>query len=328
MSPPMMRWLGPCSFVALASLACGESRLLDQFSDQDTRIRLDPESFRGNVPCSKGTPGALQSYAVTFHERRQFEQQTDAGLYRGTSGLAPCDRAIVLNAGAGRLYVADIYGFDRVFTGSELPLDEARWTASCGRGDSTSPLDAGIGGPTRAIYGATVPMSDCTTFSGPGDLSTETQLVVDQAGALGDLRCGSEPGQVSRLEGVLEGTRVSARCGEPLAFALPGVAKPYTIELTAFGISSASTTPVPPLADPLDASLPASLADAATADSGALDAGLPPTPGQTGDSGAGDAGVGDAGVGVEIARWRSQCSGTSVPGATAVATCDPLQVIP
>jgi hypothetical protein len=263
---------------------------------------------------------------VTFREVPQFVGQTDAGVYRATSGLAPCDRAVVLNARAGGLYIADIYGFDRASTGSEPSLDEARWTASCGRSDGTSPADAGLSGPTRAVYGAIVPMIGCTTLTATGSVSTGTQLLVDQAGALGDLRCGSAPGQVSRLEGVLADTRVSARCGDPLAFDVPSAAQLYTIQLTAFGASSASATPAPPLGDPLDASLPASLADAATdaaaLDSGALlDAGLPPVPQQAGDAGATDAGV-------EIARWRSQCSGTSVPGATAVATCDPLQAIP
>jgi len=317
MSAPMMRWLGPCLFVALGSLACGESRLLEGYTEQDTRVRLTPESFRGNVACAPGTPGALQTYAVTFREVQQFQQQTDAGLYRATSALAACDRAVVLNALPGRLYVADIYGFDRVLTGSEPALDEARWTASCGRAN-----DVGLPGPTRAVYGALVPMTGCTTFSGPGNVAAGTQLLIDQAGALGDLQCGSGPGQVSRLEGVLAGTRVSARCGDPLAFDLPSEPQLYTIELTAFEASSAAL-PVPPLGDPLDASLPPALADAATGDSGALDAGLPPAPGQAGDSGAAD-----AGLGLDVARWRSQCSGTSVPGATAVATCDPLQAIP
>ncbi|MEO8184558.1 MAG: hypothetical protein ABI895_37590 [Deltaproteobacteria bacterium] len=317
----MMRWLGPCLFVVLGSLACGESRLLEGYSEQDTRLRLTPESFRGNLACAPGTPGALQTYAVTFREALQFAQQTDAGLYRGTSALAACDRAVVLSALPGRLYVADIYGFDRAFSGSEPALDEARWTASCGRAD-----DVALAGPTRAVYGALVPMTGCTTFSGPGNVGAGTQLLVDQAGALGDLQCGSGPGQVSRLEGVLAGTRVSARCGDPLAFDLPSEEQFYTIELTAFEASSAAI-PAPPLGDPLDASLPASpadaTADAATGDSAALDAGLPPAPGQGGDSGAAD-----AGAGLEVARWRSQCSGTSVPGASAVATCDPLQAIP
>jgi hypothetical protein len=325
MSPPMMRWLGPCSFVALASLACGESRLLDQPTEQDTRIRLVPESFRGNVPCSVGTPGALQTYAVTFREVLQFADQTEANLYRGTSAPAPCDRAVLLNAVPGRIYVADIYGFDRVLTGSEVPFEEARWTAACGQGNGLRP-DAGLGGPTLAIYGAIVPMADCTTFSGPGNVRPGTQLLVDQASALGALRCGSEPGQVSRLEGVLDGTRVSALCGEPLAFALPSATERYTIDLTAFGAASPS---MPPVGDPLDASLPPSQSDADAAPpgaAGALDGGLSGAPGQASDAGTGDAGA--AAGGLEVARWQSQCSGTSVPGATAIAACDPLQAIP
>ena len=328
----MMRWLGPCILAAWASLGCGQSRLLDTLTTQDTRLRLVPESFRGNVPCAKGAPGALQVYVAHFEEVSESALQPDAGLRRVTSDPVPCDRAVVLDdVLPGIAYVADVYGFDRAVTESEPALEQARWTASCGRGSGTSAPDAGLGGPTRAVYGALVAMTGCTTFSGAG--SDGTSLVVDQAGALGSLRCGTGPGQVSRLEGVLEGTRVSAACGAPLAFALPAAARYYAIELTAYEASPSSTSAPPPadgaVADPLDASVPdATAADATAAAVDAapeaeLDAGAPPAPGQ-----AGDAGPSDAGQDLGIARWRSQCAGTSLPGVSSVATCDPLQAIP
>jgi len=36
----------------------------------------------------------------------------------------------------------------------------------------------------------------------------------------------------------------------------------------------------------------------------------------------------DAGADPGIPRWTSECSGKSLPGVTAVATCDPLVPIP
>ena len=78
--------------------------------------------------------------------------------------------------------------------------------------------------------------------------------------------------------------------------------------------------------DALDASLPdatADAADGATDAAAQLDAGTAAAPGPGSDGGASDAGQ-DLGV----ARWRSQCEGTTLPGVSAIATCDPLQAIP
>lgn len=319
----MMRWLGPCILATWASLGCGQSRLLDTLSDQDTRVRLAPESFRGSVPCSKSAPGALQMYVVHFEEVSESAQMPDAGLRRVTSDPVPCDRGVVLDADPGVAYVADVYGFDRAVTESPPALDQARWTASCGRGGGgASGLDAELAGPTRAVYGAQVQMTGCTTFSGAG--SAGTSLVVDQAGALGDLRCGTATGQVSRLEAVLDGSSVSAACGAPLAFQLPAAARVYSIELTAYEASPGSVRAVPAVGDPLDASVPdAGAADAATdaAPGAELDAGAPAEQGS-------DAGRSDAGQDLGVARWRSQCAGKTLPGVSSVATCEPLQAIP
>jgi hypothetical protein len=318
----MMRWLGPCILATWASLGCGQSRLLDTLTDQDTRVRLAPESFRGSVPCSKNAPGALQMYVVHFEEVSESAQMPDAGLRRVTSDPVPCDRGVVLDADPGVAYVADVYGFDRAVTESPPALDQARWTASCGRGSGSSAPDAGLAGPTRAVYGAQVQMTGCSTFSGAG--SAATSLVVDQAGALGDLRCGSGTGQVSRLEAALDGSRVSAACGAPLAFVLPAAARFYSIELTAYQASPGSVSAVPPVGAPLDASAPdaSDAADAATdaAPGVELDAGAPPEQGS-------DAGRSDAGQDLGVARWRSQCAGQTLPGVSSIATCEPLQAI-
>ena len=322
----MLRWLAP-GILASMSLACGQGRLPDNITTSATRLRLVPESFLGNVPCQKGAEGALQWYIVRFEQVANVPNPIDAGLPRFTSGPVPCDQAAVLNAVApGSAYAADIYGFDTPPSDPLPPLSSARWTASCGRGDGTP--DAGGAGPTYGVYGATVLMGGCTTFSGDGG-SDGTRLLVDQASALGSLSCGSGPGQVSRLEGVLAGRRVSAACGQPLAFDVAGPSQFHTIALTAFE-ASASTSPGPVspstpsgTADVLDASVPDAAAgdaapDAAPASGSPLDAGVA----------VADAGEPDAGADPGIPRWSSECLGKSVPGVTAIATCDPLAAIP
>jgi hypothetical protein len=317
----MMRWLGPCILASWASLGCGQSRLLDSPTSQVTRVRLAPESFRGTVPCSRGSAGALQMYVAHFEEVSESPLRPDAGLRRVNSDPAPCDRAVVIDAAPGVAYVADLYGFDRVVTELVPDLAQARWQASCGRGIGASGKDAGLDGPTRAVYGAVVPMIGCTSFSGEG--SGSTNLIVDQSGALGDLRCGTGQGQVSRFEAVLDSTRVSAACGALLAFELPAAKRMYSIELTAYE-SSGTAMPAPGggTGDELDASLPDATADAADA-AAPLDAGSPPASGQ-----GSDGGVSDAGLALGVARWHSQCEGTTSPGVSSIASCDPLQAIP
>ncbi len=316
MPAAMMRWLALCSFAALGSLACGESRLVDGFTEQATRLRISPEVFRGSVPCSSA-PGALRMYAVRFVQIRQSPLQTDAGLFQALSPAVPCERSVALDALPGILYGAELFGFDRVLESGEPPIDEARWTAECGKGEPEGPL-----APTLAVYGATSPINGCTTFSGTGGPGSAV-LVVDQAGALGSLRCGSQPGQVLRLEGVLNGTRRSAPCGEPLAFDLGTATGAYTIELTAFEASPGSPAGPTAPSDPLDASVPAPL-DAA-ADAAPEDAGAPvPAPAPE-DSGPGAT---DAGADLGVARWRSTCEGRALPGVSSVASCERLQPLP
>lgn len=311
----MMRWLTLCSFAAIGALACGESRLIDDFTEQATRVRINPEAFRGSVPCRSGVAGALQMYAVRFVALNPIPMQGDAGLFEALSPAVPCERSIALDAFAGFRYAADVYGFDRVLDNGELPLAEARWTANCGRGELDGPL-----APTLAVYGTMAPLTGCTTFSGEG--AGRTLIVVDQGSALGNLQCGTQPGQVVRLEGVLDGVRASARCGEPLALEVRGVAGVHTIELTAFEAIPGATpvTPVPP-ADLLDASVPEAGDAASDAAAPIVDGGAPPS-GTPADAGAPDAGLQD------VARWRSECVGRAQTGLSSVASCEPLQALP
>lgn len=311
----MRRRLGPLALLTLLGSACGEPRLLEGFSEGQTRIRIRPSEFVGSVGCGRGVPGALHTYIARLQEFLP-NAPPDAGfapLY--TTAAVVCDESVIFPAIAGRRYGAEIYGFD-IDAPTEADLGAARWTAVCGRGrPSNVPSDAGLDPyrPTLSERGATVPLRGCTTFSGE-PAEAPTQLVIDAASALGTLQCGTGPGQVFAFRGTLEGETRTALCQEPLVFDVPAAYRYYTIELTGLaadgdaGVSDAGASdagPAPPA--PLDASIDAA-ADAA------LDAGV--------GSPRRDAGALSPEGGVP--RWQTSCIGRALPGATAAAVCDPL----
>jgi hypothetical protein len=323
----MRRRLGPLALLALLGSACGEPRLLEGFTEGQTRIRIRPSEFLGSVACGRGVPGALQTYIARLQEFLP-SAPPDAGfapLY--TTAAVACDQAVIFPAIAGRLYGAEIYGFD-IDEPTEADIGNARWTAVCGRGrPNDEPSDAGLDPyrPTLSERGATVPLRGCTTFSGE-PAGAPIQLAVDTASALGTLQCGTGPGQVFALRGTLDGETRTALCQQPLIFDVPAAYRYYTIELTGLaadgdagvvdagisdaGISDASidaATPAPATPAPLDASFDAAAGDTldAAAASPSRDAGaLPPPDG--------------------IPRWQTSCVGRALPGATAAAVCDPL----
>jgi hypothetical protein len=321
----MKRRFGPLALMAgcgLASLACGESRLLDGFTEGQTRLRLVPSEFTGNVVCEKGVPGALQSYVVRLDTLVGAE--VDAGLETAfTSGAVPCDQAVLFGTIGGRLYSAEVFGFDVAVPATNVDVSLARWTSVCGRGRASREVsDAGLDPlrPTYSLRGATVPMRGCTPFGGGADGEGASQLLVDQASALNGRACGQGADQVYAFQATLGGQTILARCGDPLAFVVDRADRYYEIELVALqagaasGASDAGATPAP---GPIDAGVDAAVDP--------LDASVSePTPAP------GDAAVGDAGAPVVggVPRWRTQCIGRALPGVTVPAYCDPLQPLP
>lgn len=314
----MRRRLGPLALLTLLGSACGEPRLLEGFTEGQTRIRIRPSEFVGSVRCGRGVPGALHTYIARLQEFLP-NAAPDAGfapLY--TTAAVVCDESVIFPAIAGRRYGAEIYGFD-IDEPTEADLDDARWTAVCGRGrPSDVPSDAGLDPfrPTLSERGATVPLRGCTAFSGE-PAGAPTQLAIDAASALGALQCGTGPGQVFAFRGTLDGETRTALCQDPLVFAVPAANRYYTIELTGLGadgdagvsdagITDAGTASPAPSA-PLDASIDAAVEAAldASAGSPSRDAGAPPPP--------------DG-----VPRWQTSCIGRALPGVTAAAVCDPL----
>lgn len=324
MSAAMMRRFGPLALVALQGWACGETRLIDGVSEGQTRLRLSPSEFVGSVPCQRGTPGALQSYVVRLQQLTR-PTEVDAGLTTAfTSGLIPCDQAVVFPTAAAQFYGAEIRGFDRAVTEAEAQIPDPRWTATCGRGRPTIG-DAGLDPyrPTYSLRGVTVAMRGCTSFDGPPAGSAD-QIVVDQASALGERRCGRATGEVASFQATLAGVTQVALCGEPLVFDVAGPERYHTVQLTGFGLDGDSLdagTPAP-LPPP---SVPPELPDASIDAGEALDASasVPTTP-----EAPTDAGSSPPMVPVGVARWRTECVGRSLPGIAAPAYCDPLQPLP
>jgi hypothetical protein len=325
MSAAMIRRLGPLALVALQGWACGEPRLPEGFSEGLTRIRLAPSEFVGSVPCRKDTPGALQTYVATILE--VTSAGADAGFTTSfTSGAVPCDQAVMVPSVAGRWYAAEVYGFDGTVSDAERAPRNARWTASCGRGNAFPRGDAGLDPyrPTLAQRGFTVPMRSCTSFFGGGDGAS--QLVVDQIGALGTRRCGLGAGEVSAFRGTLEGVSRTAACGQPLVFDVAGVERYHSIELIGFEASGDAGSPPDAAAAPPDG--PSSEPPDASIDAGdaLLDAGSPPAPEAPDGGGPSDAGAPPLVLGTP--RWRTQCVGRSLPGVASPAFCDPLTPLP
>jgi hypothetical protein len=320
----MIRRLGPLVLVALQGWACGETRLIEGFSEGLTRLRLSPSEFTGSVPCRRDTPGALQSYVVRIHEVRATGADGGSSTVF-TSGVVPCDQGVVVPTVPARWYAAEVFGHDDSVAEAERSPANARWTATCGRGSALLG-DAGLDPyrPTLAQRGLTVQMRGCTSFFG-GDAGA-SQLVVDQLGALGTRRCGLGAGEVSAFRGTLAGVSRTAACGRPLVFDVPGVERYHSIELLGFeasadaGPTDASSPPVGPLAPPPDASLDAG---------DELDGGSPPVvpaPVASDDAGASDAGLPPLVLGEP--RWRTRCVGRALPGVASPAFCDPLVPLP
>jgi hypothetical protein len=320
----MKRWLAPLAW-AVSSLACGSTRLDDSLTDAPTRLRVEPDLFEGDVACLPGTPGALQSYVVSFTQVSFGNIGVDAGPPPPTvsSPPVPCDRSVLFTAFGGRSYAADIVGFDRDVSPDEAASVAPVWSASCGRGTPDLAADAGTDplGPTVAIFNYTVPMLGCTSFVAAGGAAESSRLVVDQASALGQLKCGSGKGKVSRFEGTLGGNRVSAACGEPLEFVVQNAAPVFhTVSLTAFEDTTSGTDAG---AAVLDAGTLAPVGTVPSNPDAGVDAGTASGV-DTRDAGSPDAGTIDAGASGGVARWRTQCIGRAVPGVSATATCDPL----
>ena len=324
MPAAMKRPLGWPLVSVLALWGCSDARLGDSFSQGQTKIRVSPVAFIGDVPCVRGAVDGLTQYVVQLRE----VGADDAGVEPTTSPPVPCDRSVTFPAVPLRLYRADILGYDRAIEPDDVGSVEPRWTASCGHGDPNFPADAGVDpfAPTLAVRGATVALRGCAAFGGA---TSSSQLVVDVSSALGDLRCGSEPGEVGLIEAVLEGSRQVVACGEPLVFAIATPGGVHTVDLAGYELAADAGFPEVPEAGPLSpapdsGSIDAGPSDAAPADASA-DSGPTPSPADAALDAA------DAGQPAPSTAptWRTRCEGRSLAGVSRTATCEPFtRIVP
>jgi len=204
-----------------------------------TLIQVSPEKFLGTVPCRPGATGAMQTYVATIFDVGLDYAPTEP-FALPSSGPVSCKNPVAFSRVLEpHRYQARVDAYDRsdlVPLGSDDPrvtegvpilVDPAtgarvspRWTTTCGASQ-----------PTTARLATVRTISDCEPLvdSGtPGPTTVEVTI----ASALGDLQCGSEPGQIERFEtGIIGSTLRSALCGETVTFEdVPAVgAVPFTL---------------------------------------------------------------------------------------------------
>jgi hypothetical protein len=232
-----------------------------------TLVEVRPEEFLGAVPCIDA-PGAMRRYVATVYDvgpEPEGEGDGEGGA-GGASGdgedkgfalpsstikrgdaLAtpiPCTQRVGFSRIVeGHRYWAEVEGYDRddlvaLAPGSRVLYDPVtservppRWTTECSRRNPVT----GLGSIVRTI-GTCEPLADATP-------STETVVVVSVEGALDELVCGSEPGEVERFEITPpSGTTVGAACGETLSLTDIEVGGSVTFPLRAFESGASEPT--------------------------------------------------------------------------------------
>lgn len=334
MPAPMTRWLRACVCAApmMMVFGCSDARLVDGSVEGQTRIRLSPGEFVGQVPCRRGVEGGLRSYVARLYVVDPAGQiiGADAGAeVVQTSPPAACDRAVMFPSVGSRWYGAEILGFDREITEEEAANAEPLWRATCGFGAAANEgADPARFAPTLSRSGFTVPLRGCTVFGQGLPAQGTGRLQVDVTGALGELRCGQGAGQVAFVEASLGSVTTRALCGDPVVFEVAGPARYNTVTLRGYEQSEDAGAAVPPVPE---AGAPIAVLDAGQAadgggDASADDAGgvvtVPlPSPEPP------DAGEVDMEL-VGVPRWSTLCLGQSLPGILSVAACEPFTALP
>ncbi|HVJ16894.1 MAG TPA: hypothetical protein VM686_15745 [Polyangiaceae bacterium] len=242
------------ALLALTSLGCTDEPELVIVIAHPTLIQVSPTAFLGTVPCMAGE-GAMQRYVATvFDVSPESDEEMGAGgavagpaenFALPSSGPTPCGAPIATAFVVhGRLYAAEIDGYDRddiepLATGARQMVDQdgeivpPRWTTSCGREPGESVM---------AIYQVTREVSSCEPLEDHSPSAAEPKIAVSLDDALGDLACGTDPGQVARFEVVsTNGDTAEATCGD--AATLTGVSPGAVLELQVLAYESGQTSP-------------------------------------------------------------------------------------
>jgi len=203
-----------------------------------TLIQVSPDEFLGAVPCRPGASGAMQTYVATIFDVGEAPAPTEP-FALPSSGPVSCKNPVAFSRVLDpHRYSARVDGYDRsdlvplgssdprVTLGVPILVDPVtgervppRWTTTCG--DTT---------PTLARTGWVRTVRDCQPLVDSGTPGpTAVEVSID--GALGELTCGTKPGEVERFEvGIVGGPMQSAACGETITF--PDIPPVGTIPFT------------------------------------------------------------------------------------------------
>jgi hypothetical protein len=236
-----------------------------------TLVDVRPEEFLGSVPCLDA-PGAMRRYVATVYdlgpELEDGDMESECGGAGGAGGAGadddkgfalpsstirrgaeeatpiPCTQRVGFSRiVVGHRYWAEIDGYDRddlvaLAPGARVLYDPLtservppRWTTSCARCDPVT----GLGSIVRTVDSCE-PLVDAMPM-------TESSVVVSVDGALDELVCGSEPGEVERFEVTPPGgTTVGALCGETVSLTGLDVGGTVTFPLRAFEAGATEPT--------------------------------------------------------------------------------------
>lgn len=194
------RPLTPLLALGLLGLGCSNDGVTEAGVTHPTLIEVAPELFLGEVPCTE-REGGLTRYVATLTD-------ADSGFRLPSSRPVPCSTGVGFGfVVPGRRYTVRVDAYDTAVlapraAGSPLmveaepdaapaaiataPLRQPAWTAECE--------------PAVAVYTTIVRPPSCSRLvATDAKPETPTELRLPLTPLLGELECGSEPGQVDRL---------------------------------------------------------------------------------------------------------------------------------
>ncbi|HTM44163.1 MAG TPA: hypothetical protein VL137_04365 [Polyangiaceae bacterium] len=331
-----------------------------------TLIVVSPDQFAKNVACLPD-PGAMRSYVATLFD---VTPDYDSAAEPALPSSPPTDCAVDVGFGfvqPGRKYRAEIDAYDRSDlraltpgnrlmqeSGSAPPvLVPPRWRASCGNvmmHDTSTSADAAsdagvdlsfLNGPAEAFLNASVVVKGCTPFVEIQARPTRTSIRVDLSDALGQLECGSGPGQLFDYSVTQLGTTTftqHALCNNSVLFTTVKENVLYNFSVDAFerprvpdagmdaslsSLGDASLGDASPSGGSLgDASAPATNSPDATSLDGAISDAAQPDAQATATMDAGPIIPATA-----APRWHTTCYQRAATGVERTAVCEPLEPV-
>lgn len=268
--PRTLRPLSRLFGVGLFAVAGCSSSTADTLAvTHPTMIEVAPGSFSGDLPCSPDGRG-LKRYVATLFDINYVAPDASGGTGGSTaneaggggssaggefqlpsSNPAPCRAAVGFGyVVAGRRYRLEVDGFDtddvrpralgsREVVDSGGNLVSAKWQAKCG--GSSDPE-----GTLIAVDSTIVESRGCAQPFAV-DVAATSSLTIELSSLLGQLRCGSRPGEVDHFEISLarpgaepELQSVPCAAGAQASFGDLAAGEQLSASVTAFSVDATS----------------------------------------------------------------------------------------